>query len=96
MVTTYLIEVPCSFCGKKREVKLKGYCSGSCKVKAFRSKGGDKSENISSDFQAWTPKVFTKPEPDRLVPEELEQPQFSDKKKEGFHYSEMLGKYVKD
>lgn len=95
MVTTYLVEVPCSYCGKMRQVKLKGYCSGSCKVKAFRSKGEDKTENVSSNFQAWTPKVFPSPDPERMVPENLEQP-LSDRKKKGYHFVSYLGKYVKD
>jgi hypothetical protein len=46
MVTIYKFTVPCSYCGKLREISFKGYCSGACKVRAHR----DKSKLIEKDI----------------------------------------------
>lgn len=36
MITTYTYTIPCSCCGELIQVTGKRYCSGACKVKAFR------------------------------------------------------------
>lgn len=88
MVTTYTIEVPCSYCGKIRQVKLKGYCSGSCKVKAFRDKGNF----IEKEFSVKTEVKVERPVFDEVGAVTT----FSDKKKPGYHFNAVVNGYVKD
>ena len=101
MITTYTIEVPCSCCGKMRQVKLKGYCSGSCKVKAFREKNN--VQEIVYNETVISPVVTKKSkntipldEKIKISPLLSNLPQFSDTPREGYHHSPMFGKYVKD
>lgn len=60
-----------------------------------------KVEAFSKEVASPTIRPILKPEP--LIKDVLvkplsnpEQPQFSDKKKPGYHYSSMMGVYVKD
>jgi hypothetical protein len=101
MITTYTIEVPCSCCGKMRQVKLKGYCSGSCKVKAFREKNN--VQEIVYNETVVSPVITKKSKNEIPLNEKIsissllpDLPQFLDKPREGYHYSPMLGKFVKD
>lgn len=98
MVTTYTIEVPCSYCGKMRQVKLKGYCSGSCKVKAFREKNN--VQEVVYNETVVSPVITKKSKNEIPLDEKIETspllPEFSDGPKEGYHYISFLGKYKKD
>jgi len=92
MVTLH--KIPCSYCGKIVERYV--YCSGACKVHGHRErKGGRLSVTVEPSVKQDAPKVV-KSETTVSVKSSSSEPMFSDKKKEGYHYSEMLGKYVKD
>jgi len=91
MVTKY--SIPCSSCGKIVERYV--FCSGACKVKGHRERQTGKE--IAKTIEPFFPKValnLMEKNNIRKAVEHLEQ--FSDIKKEGYHYSQMLGKYVKD
>lgn len=100
MVTVYLVDVPCSYCGKIRQVKIKGYCSGSCKVKAFREKGKVVEED--GDYAPYKePKVFP---PDKfnvdtdpiITKPEISEPKFSAVKKSGYKFNPTMNCYIKE
>jgi len=88
--------VNCDYCGKKIERHI--FCSASCKVRFHR---GDKVKTVipqALNTKEEVKKVISPDEFKKVIDPIVvqEQPQFSDIKKEGYHYSEMLGKYVKD
>lgn len=57
MITTYTYTIPCSCCGDLITVTGKRYCSGACKVKAFRD---TEVQTLSHDIE--TPStVITEP-----------------------------------
>ena len=59
MVTEYLIRIPCSKCGKIIEKKVKTYCSGACKVAAYRDKEVS-SKEYDVDYEMKSPTVTQK------------------------------------
>lgn len=94
MPIAYILKVPCSLCGKIREVKLKGYCSGSCKVKAFRLK----EPVVEQEYSLHIPSQILQRKVPTKGPEEVEivEKRVSDTKRQGYHFSSMLNTWVKD
>lgn len=87
MVTKY--RIPCSCCGKIVERYV--YCSGACKVKGFRDR-----KNKEGSLEEMSPDHFKLETEPITVTSISEQSKFSDKKKVGYHYSDVFNTYVKD